>query len=105
MPTNHSISSATLRPSSRITPSGPAATSVNPCTGARGATSHGTSVAADLPGRRSLSGAQNTGFAGYSRQAGPVRPVYNTDQPITALKGTGIRTLGPPGGGITAETY
>jgi hypothetical protein len=37
------------------------------CTGARGATSHGTSVAADLPGRRSPSGAQNTGFAGYSR--------------------------------------
>src|SRR5439155_22291700 len=23
------------------------------------------------------------------------RPVYNADQPITALKGTGIRTLGP----------
>src|SRR5882672_6854489 len=54
------------RPSSRITPSGPAATSVNPCTGARGATSHGTSVAADLPGCRSSRGAQNTGFAGYS---------------------------------------
>ena len=33
--------------------------------------------------------------ARYSRQAGPVRPVYNTDQPITALKGTGIRTVGP----------
>ena len=36
------------------------------------------------------------GFAGDSRQASPVRPVYNADQPITALKGTGIRTLGPP---------
>ena len=34
------------------------------------------------------------GFEGDSRQAGPVRPVYNADQPITALKGTGIRTLG-----------
>ena len=44
-----------------------AATSVNPCTGARSATSHGTSVAADLPGCRSVPGAQNTGFAGYSR--------------------------------------
>ena len=32
------------------------------------------------------------GFEGDSRQAGPVRPVYNADQPITALKGTGIRT-------------
>jgi hypothetical protein len=31
------------------------------------------------------------GFEGDSRQAGPVRPVYNADQPITALKGTGIR--------------
>jgi hypothetical protein len=38
------------------------------------------------------------GFVGDSRQAGPVRPVYNADQPITALKGTGIRTLGPPTG-------
>jgi hypothetical protein len=35
------------------------------------------------------------GFEGDSRQAGPVRPVYNADQPITALKGTGIRTAGP----------
>src|SRR6266403_5334671 len=94
MPTNHSISSATLRPSSRITHIRAAATSVNPCTGARGATSHGTSVAADLPGCRSASGAQNTGFAGYSRRAGPVRLVYNADQPLTALKGTGILTFG-----------
>src|SRR5882672_12955063 len=38
------------RPSSRITHIRAAATSVNPCTGARSATSHGTSVAADLPG-------------------------------------------------------
>ena|SRR6516162_590462 len=34
------------------------------------------------------------GFAGDFRQASPVRPVYNADQPITAVKGTGIRTLG-----------
>src|SRR6266436_10164785 len=95
MPTNHSTSSAMLRPS-RVTDIRAAATSVNPCTGARSATSHGTSVTADLPGCRSLPGAQNTGFVGYSRQAGPVRPVYNADQPITALKGTGIRTAGPP---------
>src|SRR6266851_9829669 len=95
MPTNHSTSSAMLTPSSRISHIRAAATSVNPCTGARSATSHGTSVAADLPGCRSVPGAQNTGFAGYSRQAGPVRPVYNADQPITALKGTGIRTAGP----------
>jgi hypothetical protein len=35
--------------------------------GATPPTSHGTSVEADLPERRSPSGAQNTGFAGYSR--------------------------------------
>src|ERR1700738_4193771 len=101
---NHSISSATLRPSSRITHIRAAATSVNPCTGARSATSHGTSVAADLPGRRSPSGAQNTGFAGGSRQAGPVRLVYNADQPITALKGTGIRTVDLSRGGVGPES-
>ena len=64
MPTNHSISSATLRPSYRIPHIRAAATSVNPCTGARSATSHGTSVAADLPGCWSSPGAQNTGIRG-----------------------------------------
>jgi hypothetical protein len=49
---------------SRVTHIRATATSVNPCTGARSATSHGTSVAADLPGCRSASGAQNTGILG-----------------------------------------
>src|SRR5260221_14230118 len=55
-----------------------------------------------LPSRPTCRGAgplqvlKTRGFAGESRQASPVRPVYNADQPITALKGTGIRTLGPP---------
>src|SRR4051812_8504935 len=31
--------------------------------------------------------AGSAGSAGYSRQAGPVRPVYNTDQPTTAFEG------------------
>ena len=57
---------------SRINHIRAAATSVNPCTGVRSATSHGTSVAADLSGCRSPSGAQNTGFSGNSRQVGPV---------------------------------
>ena len=35
------------------------------------------------------------GFAGDSRQASPVRPVYNADQPITALKGTGFEPSVP----------
>jgi hypothetical protein len=43
-------------PLSRVTHIRAAATSVNPCTGARGATSHGTSVPADLPGCRSALG-------------------------------------------------
>src|SRR6476646_2054927 len=54
-----------------------------------------------LPSRSTCRGAgplqvlKTRGFEGDSRQAGPVRPVYNADPPITALKGTGIRTLGP----------
>ena len=54
-----------------------------------------------LPSRPTCRGAdplqvlKTRGFADDSRQASPVRPVYNADQPITALKGTGIRTLGP----------
>src|SRR6266550_5682124 len=105
MPTNHSTSSAMLRPSLASLTSGPPQRASIPVL-ARSATSHRTSVAADPPGCRSSRGAQNTGFAGYSRQAGPVRPVYNTDQPITALKGTGIRTAGPSrekGGGCGSE--
>ena len=83
MPTNHSISSAMLSPSSRITLLRAAATSVNSCTGARGATSHGTSVGADLPGCRSAPGAQNTGIRGRlpAGQPGPAglqcRPANN----------------------------
>src|SRR5215472_3336411 len=54
-----------------------------------------------LPSRPTCRGAgplqvlKTRGFAGDSRQASPVWPVYNADQPITALKGTGIRTAGP----------
>src|SRR5437879_8204321 len=64
------------RPSSRVSHFRAAATSVNPCTGARGATSHGTSVAADLPGRRSLSGAQNTGFRSEEHTSELQSPMY-----------------------------
>src|SRR5258708_26204662 len=54
-----------------------------------------------LPSRPTCRGAgplqvlKTRGFAGDSRQASPVRPVYDADQPITPLKGTGIRTIGP----------
>jgi CDP-diacylglycerol pyrophosphatase len=55
-----------------------------------------------LPSRPTCRGAgplqvlKTQGFVGYSQQAGPVRPVYNSDQPITALKGTGIRNPRSP---------
>ena len=47
-------------------------------------------IAADLPGRWSSPGTQNTGILGRLPVGGPVRLVYKTDQPIAALKGTGI---------------
>jgi len=81
---------------SRVTHTRAAATSVNPCTGARSATSHGTSVTADLPGCRSAPGAQNTGILGQLQASRPGRPVYNADWLIAALKDTGIRSFGPP---------
>src|SRR6202040_1536438 len=55
-----------------------------------------------LPSRSTCRGAgplqvlKTRGFEGDSRQAGPVRPLYNADQPRNALKGTGNQTLGPP---------
>src|ERR1700720_649178 len=89
MPTNHSISSAMLRPSSRITHLRAAATSVNPCTGARGATSHGTSVAVDLPGRRSAPGAQNTGIRGRLPAGRPGPASLQCRPADNRLEGTG----------------
>src|SRR5882762_376475 len=94
MPTNHSTSSAMLTPSPRIPHIRAAATTVNPCTGARSATSHGTSVAADLPGCRSAPGAQNTGILGQL-PAGRPSPTSLQCRPVNGrLKGTGIRTAG-----------
>src|SRR4029077_8645232 len=55
-----------------------------------------------LPSRSTCRGAgplqvlKTRGFEGDSRPAGPVRPVYNADQPITALKGTGIHAVRLP---------
>jgi hypothetical protein len=78
---------------SRITHIRAAATSVNPCTGARSATSHGTSVAADLPGCRSAPGAQNTGILGQL-PAGRPGPTSLQCRPVNGRqKGTGIPTL------------
>ncbi len=58
MPANHSNASVMTPSSSR---SRTAATTVSPCTGARGATSHRTSVAANLPGCGSPPGGRATG--------------------------------------------
>ncbi len=49
------------------------------------------------PGRRSHSGAQNTGIRGLLPAGRPGPTSYNAGRPITALKGTGIRTLGHSG--------
>jgi len=44
-----------------------------------------TVIAADLPGRWSSPGTQNTGILGRLPVGGPVRLVYKTDQPIATL--------------------
>jgi hypothetical protein len=51
------------------------------------------------PGAGPLQVLKIRGFSGNSRQAGPLRPVYNANRLIAASKGTGIRTLGPPSEG------
>src|SRR5580704_2224869 len=95
MPTNHSTSSAMFRTSLASHTSGPRQRASIPVLALE------TQPPTGLPSRPTCRGAgplqvlKTRGFAGDSRQASPVRPVYNADQPITALKGTGIRTLGP----------
>src|SRR5438445_9251933 len=58
---------------------GHTATLIDPCTGARGATSYRTSVAASLPGHRSRVGAHGTGGMGWLPADRPVPPVCNPD--------------------------
>src|SRR5260370_2906920 len=61
MPTNHRISSVMVKTSAFVRTT---ATLVDPCTGALGATSHRTSVAAVLSGHQSATGARSTGDPG-----------------------------------------
>src|SRR5258708_39459810 len=61
MPTNHRISSVMVKTSAVVRTT---ATLVDPCTGALGATSHRTSVAAVLSGHQSATGARSTGDPG-----------------------------------------
>src|SRR5229473_2862376 len=95
MPTNHSISSAILRPSLASLTSGPPQRASIPVLALEAQPPTGLPSRPTCRGAGPLQVLKTRGFAGDSRQASPVRPVYNADQPITALKGTGIRTLGP----------
>src|SRR5467141_4254011 len=96
MPTNHSISSAMFRTSLASHPSGPPRLASIPVLALEAQPPTGLPSRPTCRGAGPLQVLKTRGFVGDSRQAGPVRPVYNADQPITALKGTGIRTLGPP---------
>src|SRR5258708_32460397 len=86
MPTNHRISSVMVKTSAVVRTT---ATLVDPCTGALGATSHRTSVAAVLSGHQSATGARSTGDPGLlpTGRPGPAslqcRPAHGR------MKGTG----------------
>src|SRR6266436_452498 len=86
MPTNHRISSVMIKTSAFVRTT---ATLVDPCTGALGATSHRTSVAAVLPGHQSATGARGAGDPGLlpTGRPGPAslqcRPAHGR------MKGTG----------------
>src|SRR5713226_3947299 len=86
MPTNHRISSVMIKTSAVVRTT---ATLVDPCTGALGATSHRTSVAAVLPGHQSATGARGAGDPGLlpTGRPGPAslqcRPAHGR------MKGTG----------------
>src|ERR1700676_5636581 len=97
MPTNHSTSSAMFRTSLASLTSGPPQRASIPVLALEAQPPTGLPSRPTCRGAGPLQVLTTRGFAGDSRQASPVRPVYNADQPITALKGTGIRTLGPPG--------
>src|ERR1700680_420757 len=89
MPTNHSTSSAMLRPSlASLTPGPPQRASI-PVLALEARPPTGLSSRPTCRGAGPLQVLKTRGFVSDSRQAGPVRPVYNADQPITALKGTG----------------
>src|SRR6516165_9297939 len=95
MPTNHSISSAMLKPSLALLTSEPPQRASIPVLALEAQPPTGLPSRPTCRGAGPLQVLKTRGFAGDSRQASPVRPVYNAAQPITALKGTGIRTLGP----------
>jgi hypothetical protein len=87
MPTNHSTSSAMIRSSPLAL--GPTATTVNPCTGAQSATSHGTSVAANRPGCRCSPGGRAIGLGGLFPTGRPSPASLQADPVHDRFKGTG----------------
>src|SRR5271156_4267740 len=98
MRTNHSTSSAMLRPSVALLTSGPPQRASIPVLALEAQPPTGLPSRPTCRGAGPLQVLKMRGFGGVTRQAGPVRPVYNADQPITALKGTGIRAVDPSAG-------
>src|ERR1700676_1568777 len=99
MPTNHSTSSAMFRTSLASLTSGPPQRASIPVLALEAQPPTGLPSRPTCRGAGPLQVLKTRGFVGDSRQAGPVRPVYNDDQPITALKGTGIRSIAFSRGG------
>src|SRR5580704_12955466 len=93
IPTNHAISSAMLGPPLASLQSGPPQRASIPVLALEAQPPTGLPSRSTCRGAGPLQVLKTRGFEGDSRQAGPVRPVYNADQPITALKGTGIASL------------
>src|SRR5260221_763196 len=86
MPTNHRISSVMIKTSAVVRTT---ATLVDPCTGALGATSHRTSVAAVLPGHQSATGARGTGDPGLLTTGRPGPASLQCSPAHGRMKGTG----------------
>src|SRR6516164_8582670 len=105
MPTNRSISSAMLKPSLALLTSEPPQRASIPVLALEAQPPTGLPSRPTCRGAGPLQVLKTRGFAGDSRQASPVRPVYNADQPITALKGTGIGSLPKLHGHVVAQLH
>src|SRR5260370_18491726 len=86
MPTNHRTSSVMVKTSAVVRTT---ATLVDPCTGALGATSHRTSVAAVLSGHQSATGAPSTGDNGFLPPGRPGPASLQCRPAHGRMKGTG----------------
>jgi hypothetical protein len=91
MPTNHSTSSAMLRPSLALLTSGPPQRASIPVLALEAQPPRGLPSRPTSRGAGQLQVLKTRGFSGNSRQAGPVRPVYNADQSMAAKRVQGFQ--------------